>query len=80
MEILLNKENVLVPFSDINAGECFRNRTSNSFMVLDEQYEDHRGTQINSVNLISGELSFFRPMTDVAPLNAVLHCSMKTKE
>ena len=73
MKIEFEKPRQVIRFSDLDIGTVFRDPKTESVHIKTERFFDNEWTTINSVNLFSGEFSYFSDDAKIDPVEATLY-------
>ena len=73
MKIEFEKPKQAVHFADLEIGTVFRVPKTESVHIKTERFFDNEWTTINSVDLFSGEFSYFPDDAKIDPVEATLY-------
>ena len=72
MKIEFEKPKQVIHFAALDVGTVFRDPKTESVHIKTERFFDNEWTTINSVNLFSGEFSYFSDDAKIDPVEATL--------
>ena len=73
MKIEFEKQRQVIHFAALDVGTVFRDPKTESVHIKTERFFDNEWTTINSVNLFSGEFSYFPDDAKIDPVEATLY-------
>lgn len=73
MKIEFEKPKQVIHFAALDVGTVFRDPKTESVHIKTERFFDNEWTTINSVNLFSGEFSYFPDDAKIDPVEATLY-------
>ena len=73
MKIQFEKPKQVIHFAALDVGTVFRDPKTESVHIKTERFFDNEWTTINSVNLFSGEFSYFPDDAKIDPVEATLY-------
>ena len=73
MKIEFEKPRQVIHFAALDVGTVFRDPKTESVHIKTERFFDNEWTTINSVNLFSGEFSYFPDDAKIDPVEATLY-------